>query len=135
MEGSTSREPAVGRQGGPYVAVATVCERVLQEQDGVLSVIRVIDRIIHGVAGPEAPDEMPPMTAQFTLLLKLRSGGVGAVGCRPRRPSGRRVRARRAGRERPTRSRSLASTLRRPRSKLSATHLGQREWSRRGGTR
>ena len=30
---------------GPYVCMALLCEKVLNEQDGVLSVIRVIDRI------------------------------------------------------------------------------------------
>ena len=76
MEGSTPREPAVGRQGGPYVAVATACEKVLTEQDGVLSVVRIIDRYVVSATGPDAPDEMPPLPVQFTLLIVLRSGGA-----------------------------------------------------------
>lgn len=30
--------------GGPYVNAALICEKVLQETDGVLSVVRIIDR-------------------------------------------------------------------------------------------
>jgi hypothetical protein len=51
-----------------------VCERVLQEQDGVLSVIRVIDRLMLGSVGPDAPDEMPPLPVNFTLLVMLKAG-------------------------------------------------------------
>lgn len=65
-----------GRRGGPYLAAAVACERVLTEEDGVLSVIRIIDRLIIGAAGPEAPDEMPPIPVSFTLLLVLKSGGA-----------------------------------------------------------
>lgn len=65
-----------GRQGGPYVAVAAACEKVLQEQDGVLSLIRLIDRLIINAAGPEAPDEMPPVPVQFTLVLVMKAGGA-----------------------------------------------------------
>lgn len=76
MEGSATNEPPVGRQGGPYVAVAAICERVLQEADGVLSAIRFVDRLMLGFAGPDAPDEMPPLPAQFTLLIAMKSGGA-----------------------------------------------------------
>ena len=30
---------------GPYVQVAAFCERVLRESDGVMSLVRVVDRI------------------------------------------------------------------------------------------
>ena len=29
---------------GPYIQVAAFCERVLQEADGVVSLIRIVDR-------------------------------------------------------------------------------------------
>jgi hypothetical protein len=49
---------------------------VLQEQDGVLSLIRIIDRLILGATGPEAPDEMPPIPVNFTLLVVLKAGAA-----------------------------------------------------------
>jgi len=45
---------------GPYLQAALLCERVMQEKDGVLSVIRIIDRVIHTAMGPETPDTMGP---------------------------------------------------------------------------
>ena len=36
---------------GPYLAAAFLCERVLVEQDGVLSAIRVVDRVTRTVEG------------------------------------------------------------------------------------
>jgi hypothetical protein len=29
---------------GPYLAIAVICEKALHEQDGVISLIRIIDR-------------------------------------------------------------------------------------------
>lgn len=34
--------------GGPFLTAALICERVLQEQDGVPSAIRIIDRVFFG---------------------------------------------------------------------------------------
>lgn len=61
---------------GPYIRVATLCERVLQEQDGVLSIIRIIDRFIITASGPSAPQEMPPSNVNFFIVVMLQSGSV-----------------------------------------------------------
>ena len=79
--------------GGPYVSVACACEKVLTEQDGVLSIIRVIDRVFHQVVGPEAPTQFEPFTFNFVLLVTLKSGdarGSYTVEIRPEAPSGER---------------------------------------------
>jgi hypothetical protein len=79
---------------GPYVALAVICERVLQEKDEVLSIIRVIDRVFHSVAGADVPDTLAPFTWDFTLLVVLRSGearGRYNVAIRPEAPSGQRM--------------------------------------------
>ncbi len=68
------------RSRGPYLIHAVVCERVLQEQDGVLSLIRVIDRITAltiQYAGPGAPafsPPPPPASTSVTFALGFRSG-------------------------------------------------------------
>lgn len=59
---------------GPYLSAALVCERVLQEKDGVNSLIRVIDRLTHTVAGPTVPEQMEPFPYAMTLVLMLKSG-------------------------------------------------------------
>ncbi len=67
------------QSNGPYVNFATLCERVLHEADGVLSLIRIIDQItvtITTVAptGVEVPAALlapaPPITVTFALGLK-----------------------------------------------------------------
>jgi len=30
--------------GGPHIQIAAICEKALQEADGVLSLVRIIDR-------------------------------------------------------------------------------------------
>jgi hypothetical protein len=86
--------------GGPYIRVATLCERVLQEQDGVLSIVRVIDRITITASGPSAPQEMPPSNVSFFIVVMLQSGGVrGRYNLKvvPVTPSGKLLRELSAG--------------------------------------
>lgn len=59
---------------GPYLQTALICQTVLQERDGVLSIIRVIDRLIVSAAGQDAPEHMPPIAGNVTLLITLKSG-------------------------------------------------------------
>lgn len=78
---------------GPHVQVATFCEKVLIEQDGVLSVIRAIDRfMLSGNVAAGAPPELPEGgILQATLLIVLRSGdaqGRHPVVIRAQQPSG-----------------------------------------------
>jgi len=77
--------------GGPYVQLATFCEKVLQEQDGVISIIRAIDRIILTTSDPQAPSELPPGNIATTLVVALRSDdarGRHPVEIRVQEPSG-----------------------------------------------
>jgi hypothetical protein len=55
---------------GPHVTLAAFCERILTEQDGVLSLIRVVDRLTQTASGPEPPEQMPPFLVG-ALTLKL----------------------------------------------------------------
>lgn len=75
---------------GPHLALAILCDRVLQEKDGVMSLIRVVDRF--NVSGTER--EMPPSPVQTTLVVVLKSGdydGKGHIKVRPQAPSGKLV--------------------------------------------
>ena len=55
--------------GGPYLQVAAICEKVLSESDGALSLIRMVDRFT--VAG-QAPEMTPtPFHLQYSLPLRL----------------------------------------------------------------
>jgi hypothetical protein len=79
---------------GPHIATAVFCERVLHEQDGVLSLIRIVDRLNVRAEGPEPPKDMPPTMVQITAAITLKSGsarGRHKVTIRPEDPSGRQL--------------------------------------------
>lgn len=81
-----------GDKDGPYLQVAVLCEKVLQEKDGVLSAIRIVDRIVMTASGVGAPQQMPPVPISLTALLVFKSGsarGNHQVKIRPTLPSGR----------------------------------------------
>jgi len=76
---------------GPYVHLAVLCERVLREADGVISLIRVIDRITHTERSPDAPEEMPEVHYPLFLAVNLKSGtarGRHNITITPEQPSG-----------------------------------------------
>jgi hypothetical protein len=76
--------------GGPYLAMAVLCERVLKEGNGVLSLIRIVDRITLSVSGQNVPTEMPPAPVFLTLVLGFKSGmarGAFTVRVRVVKPS------------------------------------------------
>ena len=75
---------------GPHVQLATFCERVLQEPDGVLSLVRVLDRVTVVAGFPGAPDEIPAgHPVQVTLVVALRSDqarGRSKISIDPEKP-------------------------------------------------
>ena len=82
---------------GPYLTMAVLCERVLQEHDGVPSLIRVVDRIdligpftVGRDTQPEGVAQPPPPIA-LTLALMIKAGkasGEHKLVVRLRRPDG-----------------------------------------------
>jgi hypothetical protein len=77
--------PAMSIQGGPYLQAALLCEKALQETDGVISVIRIVDRWT--VSGPA--EDMPQTAIQATMVLMFKSGfhrGPGRLTITPTSP-------------------------------------------------
>jgi hypothetical protein len=75
---------------GPYLGAAVLCEKVLNERDGVLSVIRMIDRITITAHG-DAVREMPAGIVNLNLYVMFKSGdarGAYQIGVRTVSPSG-----------------------------------------------
>lgn len=60
--------------GGPYLAFAVLCEKALIEADGVLSLIRIVDRFTITASGPDVPNDLPAHLIQFHVGISLRSG-------------------------------------------------------------
>ncbi len=76
---------------GPYVQIAALCERVLREGDGVVSLIRVVDVVTHTAHGPAAPQDMPEVRFPLDMMLVFKSGSVRGrheVTVIPELPSG-----------------------------------------------
>jgi hypothetical protein len=76
---------------GPYLSTAVLCERVLEERDGVVTLVRLIDRFTIVSQGPEAPATLPPTPIGLTAVVWLRSGearGSQTLKIRPELPSG-----------------------------------------------
>lgn len=76
---------------GPYLVAALLCEKVLQEKDGTISVIRMIDRITLTVNTLDLPETIPSTIINLSALISLKSGsarGKGIVKLRVETPSG-----------------------------------------------
>lgn len=77
--------------GGPHLTAALICERVLNEQDGVSSVIRMIDRVFF--AADEDGEPIDPKYP-FMLFVNFKSGsarGSYTIGIEMEKPSGERL--------------------------------------------
>jgi hypothetical protein len=76
--------------GGPYLTGAFFCDKVLREQDGVVSAIRIVDR--WNVNGPD--ETMPTTILQTNLVVLLKSGiyrGSAQLTITPITPSNNRL--------------------------------------------
>ena len=76
--------------GGPYLTCAFFCERVLKEHDGVLSIIRIVDR--WNIAGPTPL--LGPTIIQATFVLTFKAGfyrGQAQLTVTPITPSNKRL--------------------------------------------
>jgi hypothetical protein len=76
---------------GPYIQMAGLCDQVIEDKTGVLSLIRIIDTITHTEKRPDAPEEMPPVTYPMKLVVMLKSGrahGRHELKTIPELPSG-----------------------------------------------
>ena len=61
---------------GPYLVTALICERVLEEKDGVKSAIRIVDHLNRTSIGPEPSSVMEPFDQDLSLFIRLKAGGA-----------------------------------------------------------
>jgi hypothetical protein len=75
---------------GPFLKAAIICSDVIEGKDGVLSLIRVIDRLTIAVAGQQIPAAMPTVPQLMKLVLMFVSGraeGTHNVAVKIERPN------------------------------------------------
>jgi hypothetical protein len=81
-------------EDGPFLQAACLCEQVLEEKDGVLSAIRIVDRIVVQAQlppGASRPETFPAITVSLWLLLSFKAGkalGNYSLQITPWTPSG-----------------------------------------------
>jgi len=64
-------EPA----SGPYVSLAVLCEKTIEDKMGRLSLINIIDQInIAAPQGAPAPEQMPQVAVQIVAVVSLKAG-------------------------------------------------------------
>ncbi|SRR5579871_1680553 len=63
-------------ESGPYLVAALFCEKALQEKDGIVSIIRIVDRITLTVPAATSPTTLPPLPLNLTLFLSFKSGSA-----------------------------------------------------------
>ncbi len=74
--------------GGPFVQIAALCEKVLHEQDGVVSLIRIVDR--YTVAAPQKGKPLTPIQPTAVILFKAGfATGKYLVKLKVHTPSGK----------------------------------------------
>ena len=59
---------------GPWVGAATFCDRLLLEEEGFYSIIRMVDSVTADPAQPSAAGVPAPMQLDLILFIMLRSG-------------------------------------------------------------
>lgn len=78
-------------ESGPYLVAALLCEKVLQEKDETVSIIRMIDRVTLTVPASLSPETLPPLPLTLMLFLAFKSGsarGRHTIKLRIESPSG-----------------------------------------------
>lgn len=74
---------------GPFIT-ALLCERVLEERDGIKSAIRIIDQLNRNAVGDPPPPIMEPFTHLLGFMIRIKAGvarGTFQVNVQIRKPS------------------------------------------------
>jgi hypothetical protein len=82
-------------EGGPYLAFATVCEKVLQEKDETLSLIRMVDRVTVNIPSPDVFAAGAHLNLPIVVAIGFKSGefrGTRELDLRLHTPGGEIVR-------------------------------------------
>lgn len=69
-------QPQVPPAGGPYLQAAVFCDQAIIGNDGVLTLVRVVDRVTQRAQGPGAPEAMQPLDYNLTAVIMLKAGKV-----------------------------------------------------------
>ncbi len=61
---------------GPYLQVAGLCDQVIEDKSGALSLIRLIDTLTHTEAGSNPPLDMPKVNYPLKMVIMIKAGSA-----------------------------------------------------------
>src|SRR5260370_42592485 len=61
---------------GPYLMAALICEKVLQEKDETVSIIRMIDSITLTAQASHSPESLPPLPVSLCAFISFKAGSA-----------------------------------------------------------
>lgn len=65
-------------QDGPHLVSAVICEKVLEEKDGVKTAVRMVDRFTQTMSTTGSGSEtVPPLERDLMLLIRFKKGEAG----------------------------------------------------------
>lgn len=63
---------------GPFLN-ALICEKILEEKDGLKSAIRILDQLNRAVVGPNVTSAMEPFPYPISMLVRLKAGAARGI--------------------------------------------------------
>lgn len=78
---------------GPFIN-ALLCEKILEEKDGIKSAVRILDQIDRGAFGEAPPLNMEPFEFPLGLLIRLKAGaarGMYQINVKILKPNGEKA--------------------------------------------
>src|SRR5258708_39959823 len=61
---------------GPYLIAALICEKILQEKDETVSIIRMVDRVTLTTQAALMPETLPAMALSLNAFISFKSGSA-----------------------------------------------------------
>ena len=69
----------MNQRTGPFLTMAALCRDVIEDKDGILSLIRIVNRVTARGHGPDAKEEMPPVRVPLFLVWTLKTGDAALI--------------------------------------------------------
>ena len=67
----------LGYDTGPFVSLAVFCENVINDADGVLTLVRLVDTVTVSAQGEDAPSDIPPGTVlNLNVVVGIKAGNA-----------------------------------------------------------
>lgn len=66
----------MNQQSGPHLTMAVLCRDVIEDKQGILSLIHIVNKVTATWHGPDAPEKMPPIRVPLYFVMTLKTGAA-----------------------------------------------------------